>query len=141
MKTKLLIAIFLLGWLCSGIAAAQPSDTLFVSTSQVVHLRFASDLKYLSLGDRVLVARIVDGSKDFVAVRAREAFSHCTTISCLETSGAMHTFLVAYREHPDRLEVDTRTRRWRRGSSSEGFILFSFIPFLRRRLAVGHFHP
>ncbi len=109
MKTKLLIAIFLLGWLCSGIASAQPSDTLFVSTSQVVHLRFASDLKYLSLGDRVLVARIVDGSKDFVAVRAREAFSHCTTISCLETSGAMHTFLVAYREHPDRLEVDTRT--------------------------------
>ena len=109
MKTKLLIALFLLGWLCSGIASAQPSDTLFVSTSQVVHLRFASDLKYLSLGDRVLVARIVDGSKDFVAVRAREAFSHCTTISCLETSGAMHTFLVAYREHPDRLEVDTRT--------------------------------
>ena len=109
MKTKLLIAIFLLGCLCSGIASAQPSDTLFVSTSQVVHLRFASDLKYLSLGDRVLVARIVDGSKDFVAVRAREAFSHCTTISCLETSGAMHTFLVAYREHPDRLEVDTRT--------------------------------
>lgn len=107
MRTKLLIAIVLLGWLCSGIASAQPQDTLFVSTSQVVHLRFASDLKYLNLGDRVLVAKIVDGARDFVAVRARERFDHCTTISCLETSGTMHTFLVAYREHPDRLEVDT----------------------------------
>lgn len=108
MRTKLLIVIILLGWLCSGMAYAQPQDTLFVSTSQVVHLRFASDLKYLSLGDRILVAKIVDGARDFVAIRARERFNHCTTMSCLETSGAMHTFLVAYREHPRRLEVDTR---------------------------------
>lgn len=43
MKTKLLIAILLLGWLCSGIAAAQAPDTLFISTTQVVHLRFGSD--------------------------------------------------------------------------------------------------
>ncbi len=108
MKTKLLIALFLLGWLCSEIASAQAPDTLFISTSQTVHIRFSSELKYVNLGDRVIVAKIVDGSKDFVAVKAREAFDYCTTMSCLEATGAMHTFRVAYREHPARLDVDTR---------------------------------
>lgn len=108
MKTKLLIVIFLLGCLCSEIASAQAPDTLFISTSQTVHIRFASELKYVNLGDRVILAKIVDGSKDFVAVKAREAFDYCTTMSCLEATGAMHTFRVAYREHPVRLDVDTR---------------------------------
>jgi hypothetical protein len=108
MKTKLLIAILLIGWLCSGIASAQAPDTLFISTSQVVHLRFASELKYVNLGSRDIVAKIVDGSKDFVAVKARESFSSVTSMSCLESNGAMHTFFVAYREHPSRLDIDTR---------------------------------
>ena len=30
-------------------------------------------------------------------------------LSCQESSGLMHTFLVAYREHPSRLDVDTRS--------------------------------
>lgn len=42
MRTKLLITIHALGWLCSGIALVQAPDTLFISTSQVVHIRFAS---------------------------------------------------------------------------------------------------
>lgn len=96
------------GWICSGIAFAQAPDTLFISTSQVVHLRFASELKYVNLGNKSIVARIVDGSKDFVALKAREPFSDVTSLSCLENNGRMHTFLVAYREHPERLDVDTR---------------------------------
>ena len=104
---KRLLLIAALGWACSGIGLAQAPDTLFISTSQVVHLRFASELKYVNLGSRDIVAKIVDGSKDFVAVKAREPFSGCTSLSCLESTGAMHTFLVAYREHPPRLEVDT----------------------------------
>ena len=102
-KTVLLLALLLASWM-----AFAATDTLFISTSQTVHLRFASELKYVNLGDRVLVAKIVDGSKDFVAVKAREAFDFCTSMSCLESNGQMHTFLVAYREHPERLEVDTR---------------------------------
>ena len=102
-KTVLLLALLLASW-----RAFAATDTLFISTSQTVHLRFASELKYVNLGDRVLVAKIVDGSKDFVAVKAREAFDFCTSMSCLESNGQMHTFLVAYREHPERLEVDTR---------------------------------
>ena len=104
MKTKLLIAILLLGWLCSGIAAAQAPDTLFISTTQVVHIRFGSELKYVNLGNKAIVAKIVDGSKDYVAVKAREPFDICTSMSCLESTGAMHTFLVAYREKPPRLD-------------------------------------
>ena len=104
-----LLLTLALGWACSGIGLAQAPDTLFISTSQVVHLRFASELKYVNLGSRDIVAKIVDGSKDFVAVKAREAFGECTSMSCLEASGAMHTFIVAYREHPSRLEIDTRS--------------------------------
>ena len=89
-------------------ARAQAPDTLFISTTQVVHLRFGSELKYVNLGNKAIVAKIVDGSKDFVAVKAREPFDICTSMSCLESTGQMHTFLVAYREHPSRLEVDTR---------------------------------
>jgi hypothetical protein len=73
-----------LGWACSGIGLAQAPDTLFISTSQVVHLRFASELKYVNLGSRDIVAKIVDGSKVFAAVKAREAFGECTSMSCLE---------------------------------------------------------
>ena len=100
--------ILVLGLLWGVWGSAAGADTLFVSVSQTVHLRFASELKYVNLGSRVLVAKIVDGSKDFVAVKAREAFDFCTSMSCLESNGQMHTFLVAYREHPERLEVDTR---------------------------------
>ena len=93
MKTKLLTAIFALGWLCSGIAFAQAPDTLFISTTQVVHIRFGSELKYVNLGNKAIVAKIVDGSKDYVAVKAREPFDICTSMSCLESTGAMHTFM------------------------------------------------
>lgn len=105
---KRLLLLFLTGWVCSGIGHAQAQDTLFISTSQTVHLRFSSELKYVNLGDKAIIAKIVDGSKDFVAVKAREPFDFCTSMSCLESTGAMHTFLVAYREHPSRLDVDTR---------------------------------
>ena len=103
---RLLLIIGLL-WSCSCAFAARP-DTLYISVSQTVHLRFASELKYVNLGSKEILAKIVDGSKDFVAVRARAPFDFCTSLSCLESNGQMHTFLVAYREHPERLEVDTR---------------------------------
>ena len=102
------LLVLLIGWLFSEMAFAQAPDTLFISTSQVVHLRFASELKYVNLGSRDIVAKIVDGSKDFVAIKAREPFSSVTSMSCLESNGAMHTFFVAYREHPSRLDIDTR---------------------------------
>ena len=120
MRHLFAFSALLIGWLCSGIAFAQAPDTLFISTSQVVHLRFASELKYVNLGNKAIVAKIVDGSKDYVAVKAREPFDICTSMSCLESTGTMHTFLVAYRDKPPRLDVDTRA------SSGEAAPPFSF---------------
>ena len=54
--------IVLLALLWRVWASAAP-DTLFVSVSQTVHLRFASELKYVNLGSRVLVAKLVDGEQ------------------------------------------------------------------------------
>lgn len=116
---KRLLLLFLTGWVCSGIGHAQAQDTLFISTSQTVHLRFSSELKYVNLGNKAIIAKIVDGSKDFVAVKAREPFDFCTSMSCLESTGAMHTFLVSYREHPSRLEVDTRFSDAHMGTGSD----------------------
>ena len=39
------------------------NDTLYVSDSQTIHLRFDSELLYVNLGDNILVARIADNSK------------------------------------------------------------------------------
>lgn len=105
------------------------SDTLFISMSQTVHLRFASELKYVNLGSRDIVAKIVDGSKDFVAVKAREAFTAVTSMSCLESNGAMHTFWVAYREHPTRLDIDTRSAGIDTGYDAPKDTTFSFSSF------------
>ena len=109
MKAQTFFFIAVLGCFLGAFSArAQAPDTLFISTSQVVHLRFGSELKYVNLGNKAIVAKIVDGSKDYVAVKARAPFDICTSMSCLESTGTMHTFLVAYRESPARLDIDTR---------------------------------
>lgn len=122
-KIMLLLALL---W---GFSAFGQSDTLFISMSQTVHLRFASELKYVNLGSRDIVAKIVDRSKDFVAVKAREAFTAVTSMSCLESNGAMHTFWVAYREHPTRLDIDTRSAGIDTGYDAPKDTTFSFSSF------------
>ena len=110
MKAQTFFFIAVLGCFLGAFSArAQAPDTLFISTTQVVHLRFASELKYVNLGNKAIVAKIV---------KAREPFDICTSMSCLESTGAMHTFLVAYRESPARLDIDTRLPI-RTGASSE----------------------
>ena len=61
--------ILVLGLLWGVWGSAAGADTLFVSVSQTVHLRFASELKYVNLGSRVLVAKMADGARDFLAVK------------------------------------------------------------------------
>ena len=62
----------------------------------------------MDLSNKVLSARIVEGSKDIVAVKAKEVFDFTTTMSCLEADGRLHTFIVAYDERPKVLIVDMR---------------------------------
>ena len=100
-----IVIMCLLGCRC---IAAEGCDTLSVSLTQTVHLRFASELKYVNLGNRSMVAKIIDGSKDIVAIKAREAFDYYTSVSCLELNGQMHTYVVRYDEYPSSLLIDTR---------------------------------
>ena len=91
-----------------NVATASSIDTVYISTMSTTHIRFSSELKYVDLSNKVLSARIVEGSKDIVAVKAKEAFEFTTTMSCLEADGRLHTFIVAYDESPEVLIVDMR---------------------------------
>lgn len=92
------------------LAASAQLDTIRVSTLATTHIRFASDLKYVDISNKVIAAKIVEGSKDILALKAREAFDFVTTVSCLEANGSMHSFFVAYSPAPARLVFDTRRK-------------------------------
>lgn len=106
MRRVILLAILLIAFV--SVATAFPVDTVYISTLSTTHIRFSSELKYVDLSNKVLSARIVEGSKDIVAVKAKEAFEFTTTMSCLEADGGLHTFIVAYDERPEVLIVDMR---------------------------------
>ena len=76
------------------------------------HIRFSSELKYVDLSNRAISARIVEGSKDIVAVKAKETFDFKTTMSCLEADGNLHTFIVAYDDNPKELIIDTKRKTY-----------------------------
>ena len=106
MRRVILLAILLIAFV--RVAMASTVDTVYISTKSTTHIRFSSELKYVDLSNKVLSARIVEGSKDIVAVKAKEAFDFTTTMSCLEADGRLHTFIVAYDERPEVLIVDMR---------------------------------
>ena len=106
MRRVILFAVLLTAFV--NVATAFPVDTVYISTLSTTHIRFSSELKYVDLSNKVLSARIVEGSKDIVAVKAKEAFEFTTTMSCLEADGRLHTFIVVYDESPEVLIVDMR---------------------------------
>ena len=106
MRRVILFAVLLTAFV--NVATASSIDTMYISTMSTTHIRFSSELKYVDLSNKVLSARIVEGSKDIVAVKAKEAFEFTTTMSCLEADGRLHTFIVAYDENPEVLIVDIR---------------------------------
>ena len=106
MRRVILLAVLLTVFV--NVATASSVDTVYISTMSTTHIRFSSELKYVDLSNKVLSARIVEGSKDIVAVKAKEAFEFTTTMSCLEADGRLYTFIVAYDESPEVLIVDMR---------------------------------
>ena len=106
MRRVILFAVLLTAFV--NVATASSNDTVYISTMSTTHIRFSSELKYVGLSNKVLSDRIVEGSKDIVAVKAKEAFEFTTTMSCLEADGRLHTFIVAYDESPEVLIVDMR---------------------------------
>lgn len=96
-----------------GVASAQQHrDTVYLSTLYTTHLIFSNDILYADLSNnQIVAAKIVEQSSNMLAVKARMDFSECTSISALESNGTMHTFIVAYREHPAELVLDLRAEK------------------------------
>ena len=113
MRRVILFAVLLTAFV--NVATASSIDTVYISTMSTTHIRFSSELKYVDLSNKVLSARIVEGSKDIVAVKAKGAFEFTTTMSCLEADGRLHTFIVAYDASPEVLIVDMRRSSVRLG--------------------------
>jgi len=90
---------------------APPSgrDTVFVSDHYTTHLIFSTDINYADLSNqRVLMAQILDASKNKLAIKARSPFESTASVSVEEADGSFRTLIVAYRGEPDALILDMR---------------------------------
>lgn len=104
------IVLFLM---ISAYSVAAQEDTIEVSNMATTHIVFSSELKYVDISNKVLVARIVDNGKNILAMKARTPFQFITTISILESNGKLHTYFVQYNENPEELIYDIRQRVYR----------------------------
>ena len=106
-----LVAAFCIPGKCfASPRASAHTDTIRISNITTTHISFSSEIKYVDLSSRVLAAKIVDGRRDIIALKAREPFDFTTTMSCLEANGAMHTFLVQFEEYPKELVIEAGSR-------------------------------
>ena len=118
MKRYLSIIFLLLAF--SLLSHAQ-KDTLFVSSKYTTHVIFSSDVTYADLSNsRSIAAKIVEQNKNMIALMAREPFDRPCSVSALESSGRIWTYIVVYREDPDQLIIDTRPEMQAAAASSSG---------------------
>jgi hypothetical protein len=113
MKKSLYILLFLFALVIPNQLKAQESaETIYIGTLSTTHILFATDLTYVDISKPdFIAAKVVDASKNMLAIKAIKEFSFTTTISALEANGTMHTFLVKYSPSPAELVVDTRIKR------------------------------
>lgn len=85
--------------------------TIEVGLLSVTHVLFTSDLTYVNLASpSVIRAKVVDSSKNMLALQAASEFPFVTTVSALEANGTMHTFYVRFNANPTALLIDTRVQ-------------------------------
>ncbi len=108
MRTALFTLAALLG-LALPLGAQPRTDTLKVSDLFTTHIIFNTDLIYADLSNsQVMAAKIIDQSKNMMALKARSPFETPLSVSALESNGAMHTFIIVFDEHPIKLVYDIR---------------------------------
>lgn len=98
--------------LSGAVARAQHQEIVTVEIGQlsVTHILFTSDLTYVNVASPTVIrAKVVESSKNMLALQALSEFAYQTTISALEANGTMHTFYVRYNSSPSALLLDTRT--------------------------------
>ena len=106
---KLLTIIFIscLSW----VSFAQNDGMMIIDVGEysTTHVLFMSDLTYVDVSSPdYIAAKVVDASKNMLALKAKKPFDMFTTVSALEANGTMHTFKVRYDPFPQGLLVDTR---------------------------------
>ena len=90
---------------------AYAQSTIEIGLNSTTHVIFTSDLVYVDISspDKIL-AKVVDASKNMLAIKAREEFAFKTTISALEANGSMQTFFIEFNPSPRNLVIDTRVQ-------------------------------
>ena len=89
--------------------AKEPSDTLHVSDLFTTHIIFQTDLIYADISNsQVMAAKILEQSKNMMALKARVPFDFPLSVSALESNGTMHTYIVTFEENPESLVYDMR---------------------------------
>lgn len=87
----------------------QAHKTVEIGMLSTTHILFTSDLMYVDISTpECIVAKVVDASKNLLALKARKEFPFETTVSALEANGTMHTFYVRFNASPTELVIDTR---------------------------------
>ena len=94
-----------------ALGASEPSDTLRISDLFTTHIIFNTDLIYADLSNsQVVAAKILDQSKNMMALKARMPFGSPLSVSALESNGTMHTYIVTYDPEPGTLVYDMRAQ-------------------------------
>ena len=92
-------------------SAQQKIRTIEIGLLSTTHVLFTSDLTYVDISSPEMIgAKVVDASKNMLALKARKEFSFTTTVSALEANGTMHTFYVRFNSTPSELVIDTRVQ-------------------------------
>ena len=108
-RTALIAGAFLLSFICA--TAQERTDTLRVSDQYTTHVIFNTDLIYADLSNsQVMAAKILEQSKNMMALKARGDFSTPLSVSALESNGSMHTYIVLFEKEPRSLVYDMRRK-------------------------------
>ena len=125
---KRLIILFFFTVFSLNLFAQFPElKTIEIGTLSTTHIIFSADLTYVDISRQdVIAAKVVEASKNMLAIKARKEFDYATTISALESNGTMHTFKVVYNSFPQRLVIDTREKESARREIQERDSVASF---------------
>ena len=110
MKHSFVLAVIASILLSPGLCRAQSrSDTLRVSNLFTTHIIFNTDLIYADISNsQALAAKILEQSKNMMALKARTPFEAPLSVSALESNGDIHTYIVLFDERPGNLVYDVR---------------------------------
>lgn len=106
---KKLFVLFLLAF--SALRVSAQVDTLYLSHLYTTHISFETNLSYVDVSNTSIISALVpENSMNILALIAIEPFDTSASITAIEESGRIKTYVVEYREHPEALIVDARPK-------------------------------